>query len=105
MVTNHSTPTFKAQAAQQLLKVAKMLTQLAAEHSTHPTELIKSQVAALIGLFTRPASMGRIVEQANPEIRSDRHSQLLCCGLQSPVVRHDRVRCASPAASSRQSLL
>jgi putative transposase len=53
------TPTIKAQVVRELLKEEKTLTQVAAEHGVHPTQLIKWRTIALDGLpslFTRQDS-------------------------------------------------
>lgn len=59
MMRKHSTPTFKAQVAQELLKQEKTLAQIAVEHGVHPTQLIKWRAIALEGLpvlFTKEDS-------------------------------------------------
>jgi transposase len=56
MMRKRYTPTFKAQVVRELLKEEKTLAQVAAEHSVHPTQLVKWRTTALAGLpslFTR----------------------------------------------------
>src|SRR5260370_30583260 len=50
MMRKCSTPTFKAQVIQELLKEDKTLAQRAAEYGVHPTQLIKWRATALDGL-------------------------------------------------------
>lgn len=60
MTRNHYAPTFKAQVVQELLQEEKTLTQVAAEHGVHPSQLITWRAPALEGLpslFARFATM------------------------------------------------
>lgn len=69
-------PAFKAQVVRDLLKEAKSISQLAAEHHLHPNQLYRWRDIALAGLPTLFEQEGAI-EQAAKEAAHEQHVQEL----------------------------